>query len=89
MKKIPYKTNQKDPTILAYKDAVEKGKRTQHVLPRKEGWIVKRADSDRPDKVFITEHEATEYAKSIAQNQGTAVFIHSSDGTIRERRDYQ
>ncbi len=89
MKKIPYKANQKDPAVIAYKEAIEKGKNNQHVLPRKNEWIVKRADSDKPSKVFITQREATEYANSIAQNQGTAVFIHSSDGTIRERRDYQ
>ena len=88
MKKIPYKTNQKNPSILAYKEAVEKGMKNQHVLPKENEWAVKRADSDKPSKVFVTQNEATEYASSIAQNQGTAVFVHRSDGTIQERRDY-
>lgn len=88
MKKIFYKTNQSNPTIVAYKQAVEEGKKNQHVLPRGNEWVVKRADSQRASQVFGTQQEATSYAKSIAQSQGTAVFVHGSDGRIRDTRDY-
>jgi hypothetical protein len=87
MKRITLKTNQNNPVIRAYKDAVERGK-NQHVLPRDSGWIVKRAGSERASKIFNTQTKATEYAKSVAQNQETSVFIHGSNGRIRDRMDY-
>lgn len=88
MKKIPYKTNQNHPKIREYREAVEKGKQNQHVLPRGNDWIVKRAGAEKASQVFGTQREASEHAHSIARNQGTAVFIHGTDGRIRERKDY-
>ena len=89
MKKIPYKTDQNNPTILAYKEAVEKGKKDQHVLPRENGWIVKSLLSEKMSQSFSTQQEAAKYAESIAKNLGTAVFVHGSDGRIIDRKDYQ
>jgi len=83
MKKVFYKTNQNNPAVRAYKEAVENGKKNQHVLPRGNEWVVKRADSERA-QVFGTQQEATSYAESIAQNQGTTVFVHGVDGRIRD-----
>ncbi len=88
MKKIPYKTNQNNPAIKAYKSAVEKGMNNQHVLPRGDAWVVKRAGSAKASKTFETQQDAASYASSVAQNQGTSVFIHRSDGRIRARIDY-
>jgi hypothetical protein len=87
MIKIPYTTNQSNPTIKAYKEAVEKGKRDQHVLPRENGWVVKNLLSDDVGKAFGTQHEAVKYAESNA-NQGTAVFVHAQNGLITQRKDY-
>lgn len=87
MKKKLYKTNQNDPAVLAYKEAVEKGKKNNHVLPRDNGWIVKNFGSGKASQAFSTQQEATEYAHSIAI-AGTAVFVHNSDGRIRERKEY-
>lgn len=88
MKKIPYKTNQDHPVIKAYKNAIEKGVNNQHVLPKGSDWIVRRAGAEKATKIFDTQREAASYAESIAQNQGTAVFIHGTDGRIRDRKDY-
>ena len=85
MKKIFYKTNQSNPTVVAYKQAVEKGMKNQHVLPFGNEWVVKRTDSEKASHVFGTQQEATRYAESIAQNQGTAVFVHGHDGKIFSR----
>jgi len=38
-------------------------------------------------QVFIDESEAREYAYSHATH-GSVVFIHGSDGRIKERKDY-
>lgn len=88
MKKILYKTDQNNPAIKAYKDAIEKGKNDQHVLPRSNGWIVKNLHSDKTSSVFNTQREATHHAKSIAQRQGTAVVVHGTDGRIRDIVNY-
>jgi len=87
MKKIPYKTDQKNPAIRAYKEAVEKGKKDQHVLPRGNGWVVKSLLSDTISQRFGTQQDATKYAESTA-SQGTVVFIHGLDGRIEDRKDY-
>ncbi len=88
MKKIPYQTDQNNPAIQAYKNAVEKGKKDQHVLPRKNGWVVKNLLSDKASSLFNTQEEAAHYAESIARTQGTAVFIHGNDGRIRDIKNY-
>lgn len=87
MKKIPLKTDQNNPVIRSYKEAVEKGKKDQHVLPRENGWIVKNLLSDKASKTFDTQQDAARHAESIV-SQGTAIFIHGSDGRIQDRKDY-
>ncbi len=88
MNKTLYKTNQNNPVVKAYKDAVKKGMENQHVLPHGNEWVVKKAGSTRITQSFNTQAEASKYAKSVAENQGTAVFVHGTDGRIRERTDY-
>ena len=89
MNKILYKTNQDHPQIKEYKEAVEKGKQSYHVLAKGNEWIVKRAGASKASQVFGTQSEASDYAKSVSQNQGTALFIHGPDGRIIDRQDYQ
>lgn len=88
MNKILYKTDQNHPEIKEYKEAVKKGEQSYHVLPYGNEWIVKRVGSSKPRQVFGTQNEAANYAKSISQNQGTALFIHGADGRIVDRKDY-
>ena len=88
MKKTILKTNQNDPQIKAYKEAVEKGKKSQHVVPNNGGWVIIGGDREKP-AIFGTQQEAITKAKSIAQNQGTAVYIHGMDGRIRETESYE
>jgi hypothetical protein len=87
MQKIPYKTDQNNPTIRAYNEAVEKGQKNQHVVPYGDKWAVTDLSSGKAKQVFIDERGAIEYAQSHAA-QGTIVFIHSNDGRIKERIDY-
>lgn len=88
MQKIQYKTDQNNPTIKEYKEAVEKGKKDQHVLPRENGWVVKSLLSENDGSVYDTQAEAIRHAESVARALGTAVFVHSSDGRIRDKRNY-
>lgn len=89
MKKIIYRTNQNDPQIRAYKEAVEKGRRDHHVVYREDSWIIIQGGAQKPIDMFGTQQEAIEKAKSIAQTQGTSVFIHGVDGRIRETESYE
>lgn len=88
MKKTILRINQNDPQIKAYKEAVEKGKKSQHVVPNQNGWVVIGGGTERHADTFGTQQEAIERAKSIAQSQGTAVYIHGTDGRIRDMESY-
>ncbi len=87
MRKILYNTDQSNPVIQAYREAVEKGKKDQHVLPSGNGWIVKELLSEESSRTFGTQQEAVKYAELHA-SQGTAVFVHASNGLIATRTDY-
>lgn len=89
MKRIIYKTNQNDPQIRAYKEAVERGRQDHHVVYKDDLWRVIRGDTQRPLETFSTQQEAIKRAKFIARSQGTAVYIHGVDGRIRERENYE
>lgn len=87
MQKIPYKTDQNNPAIRAYSDAVEKGKKNQHIIPYKNRWAITNLDSGKATHIFTDSKEAVNYAEKHA-SAGTAIFIHDSDGRIQERRDF-
>jgi hypothetical protein len=88
MKKIVYKTNQENPQIRAYKQAVEKGMQNYHVVFRGNSWEVALAGEQNNKQIFRTQQEAIEHAQSAAQNHGTAVYIHGTDGRIVSSQEY-
>ena len=88
MNKILFKTNQNHPQIKEYKEAVEKGMRSYHVLPHGNQWIVKQAGSPKALVSLATQSQAVDYAKSLPKTLGTAVFVHGEDGRIKSRQDY-
>lgn len=87
MQKIQYKTDQNNPVIRSYKEAVEKGRENQHVLPYGGEWAVTNLVSGKANQVFNNPQDAIKYAEANA-TAGTVVFIHGSDGRIKERKDY-
>jgi hypothetical protein len=60
----------------------------QHVTPKGDSWQVKGAGNSRATKLFDTQSEARSFARSIAQNQGSELFVHGRNGQIRERNSY-
>jgi pterin-4a-carbinolamine dehydratase len=60
----------------------------QHVLPRTDGWAVKKAGAVKDTRVFSNQSQAVDFAKQVAKNKGSELFIHSRDGRIRERNSY-
>lgn len=63
--------------------------KNQHVTPHPQGgWQVKGAGNEKATKITGTQKEAIEAAKSIAQNKGSEVVIHRSNGQIRDKDSY-
>jgi hypothetical protein len=49
------------------------------------GWQVKRANAQKALKRFKTKAEAEDYAKQVANNQGTSVVRQKKDGKIQKK----
>lgn len=63
--------------------------KNQHVTPHSGGGFqVKGAGNLRATKIFDTQREAISFARDIAKNQQSELFIHNRTGQIRERSSY-
>lgn len=60
----------------------------QHVFPSRGGWSVRKTGAIRATRRFSTKADAVTAAAKIAQNQGTTLYIHGTDGRIQERVPY-
>lgn len=60
----------------------------RHVVPRNGKWAVRKSGSTRVSRYFKTQSEAIEAARDIAKREHTELYIHGSDGRIRERNSY-
>jgi len=61
----------------------------QHVVPNtKGGWSVRKTGAARATKSFDTKSEAIDYARNLARKQAGEFYVHSKDGTIRDRATY-
>ena len=60
----------------------------QHVVPSEGGWKVIKAGASRASGRYGTQQEAVREARSLAQSQGTELYIHGKDGRIRSRDSY-
>lgn len=57
-----------------------------HIAKRDDGkWQVKLAGGEKAIKLFDTQAEAIDYAKSVAENQEGNITIHKRDGKIRKQ----
>ena len=64
-------------------------KGSQHVVANKSGgWVVRRSGASRASRVFETRGDAVSYARYLAQREGSELYVHAHDGTIRERDSY-
>ena len=60
----------------------------QHVVPYNEAWAVKREGNKRITSKHRKQSTAINKAKSIARKHKADVIIHRSDGSIRDRINY-
>jgi len=63
-------------------------KKNAHVVPREDGWAVKREGASRASKTFSTQADAIKYGREQAKSSKGELFIHKRDGTIRDRSSY-
>jgi hypothetical protein len=64
-------------------------KNSQHVIPNpKGGWSVKKGGASRATKVFDTQEGAITFARKISRNQGSELYVHKRDGTVRSKDSY-
>lgn len=63
-------------------------KKNAHVVPRQEGWAVKKEGASRASKTFDKQSDAVKYARQQAKTNKSELFVHRRDGTIRERSSY-
>ena len=62
--------------------------KNQHVVPSNNQWAVKGAGNSKATSLHNTQADAAKAAREIAVNQKTEVFIHGTNGQIRERNSY-
>lgn len=63
-------------------------RRGQHVMPNGKGWSVVKAGAARASSRHDTQEAAIAAARKVAMNQKTELYIHGTDGRIRERRSF-
>lgn len=58
-------------------------RKEHHVIPRDNGWAVKKAGASRDTKHFECKIDAIGFARSVSKNQSSEVIIHGRDGKIQ------
>jgi len=61
---------------------------TYHVLPNKNGWVVKKIGSKRSSGVYRTQKSALEAVKSRFAKSLAELVVHGKDGKVRRRMSY-
>ena len=82
MKRIKVKLKQTE-KVKEYNEALRRGLQNRHVLRKNGAWQVKKAGAKRVSKVFDTQSEAINWAKSKSLNN-TSVVVHARDGRVRK-----
>ena len=59
--------------------------KNQHVVPHNGRWGIKGEGNAKLTSTFETQAEAIAKAREISRNQQSELFIHGTDGRIRER----
>ncbi|NID15148.1 DUF2188 domain-containing protein [Luteibacter yeojuensis] len=65
-------------------------KANKHVTPSSSGgWLVRKSGSSRASRTFDTQAEAVSYGRALAKKDGTALYVHGRDGSIKNKMSYQ
>lgn len=58
--------------------------KTVHVVPREDGWAVRRSNAERDSSHHPTQAAAIDAGRETAQRERTELVIHGRDGRIRD-----
>jgi Uncharacterized protein conserved in bacteria (DUF2188) len=65
-------------------------KSSQHVIHSPNGgWSVHRSGAAKATRTFGTQREAVDYARQLARSQGSDLYVHGRDGTVRTRDTFE
>ena len=59
--------------------------KNQHVIPKSDGWAVKREGNSRATSIHDTQASAIQAARKAAKKQGVELIIHGRDGAVKSR----
>src|SRR5687768_445795 len=62
--------------------------KNQHVIPKSDGWAVKREGNSRATSIHGTQASAIQAGRKAAREQGVKLIIHARDGAVRSRDLY-
>ena len=63
--------------------------KSQHVVPNRDGaWAVRRSGALRASRLFTTQQDALQYARQVAQKEGSGLYLHRGDGTVTVKETY-
>ncbi|MCW5626701.1 MAG: DUF2188 domain-containing protein [Burkholderiales bacterium] len=60
-------------------------RKNQHIVPHGDRWAIKGADKKRATSLHGTQRRAADAGRRIADNQGSELVIHRSNGRIRDK----
>jgi len=64
--------------------------KSQHVVVNPSGgWAVRQSGASRASRTFATQGDAERFARQTAKREGSEVFIHRRDGTVRDKDSYR
>lgn len=64
------------------------GKKSVHIVPREDGWAVRRAGAERDSSHHETKAQADAAARNTARREGVELFIHGRNGQIQDRDSF-
>ena len=64
------------------------GKKHVHILPRIQGWAVKKEGSSRASSLHRTQKQAIQAGRQMAMINKSELVIHGKDGKIRDKDSY-
>ena len=59
-----------------------------HVVPRNDGWAVRKEGTSRATSIHQTQRDAVDAAREMARSWRSELIIHGRDGRIRDRDRY-
>lgn len=59
-------------------------KENEHVVPRKDGWAVKKSKAKKASRIFKEKLSALRYAQKLASKRDSCVVPHTKEGKIQD-----